>query len=624
MTTDEVHFVYLSDLLPPYAESSLFLAKKYSGLKVHLLGNKSQENQIKKLDISFTAIEDFYNSSEFNSTSKKITSSETFRDGFWLKTLERFFVIEQFMKNKNIFQVFHAELDQILFSANELVENLQNSGKSGIFLPFHNQQKAIASVVYCNNVESLSSLIKFAKRAKPFESEMELLASWAQENSQYAFQIPTIANVSDPKANFGISNKLTLSTSGGIVDAAQLGQWVAGIDPRNVPIPNIPKTKFSDPAEPGVISLESLEKLVFTFDSNENHLIVNDQNGNSYKVFNLHIHSKVHNWINKVGVNKFLSIVNHQKPKVIKSALIEQIKNAINLNLFKSAFNLDKLESLFLRVLYSKLKLRPKSNPFMSGDSFRALAKHIWEKNNKKIDLGLVKDGDIVFCESDLLEEFELNILKNLNAQVVLLLGNSDRNFTNESFHNISIDKLTKVFVQNLLEPIPGVGILPIGLENRWRATHGKIIKFRFLRMLLPEKKMRIMWTFSVGTNLAQRSAAASALHKTHVASHLNSLTPSKHRKSLAKFGFVASPPGNGEDTHRTWEAMYLKTVPIVLRSALTEKCWELGLPIWIVDSYDELINVTQSELVGKYNLIKARFDSPTLWMNYWEDAIRS
>lgn len=132
------------------------------------------------------------------------------------------------------------------------------------------------------------------------------------------------------------------------------------------------------------------------------------------------------------------------------------------------------------------------------------------------------------------------------------------------------------------------------------------------------------MWTFSVGTNLVKRSAAANSLKKTKLALHLNALTPSEHRKSLAKFGFVACPPGNGEDTHRTWEAMYLKSIPIVLSSALTDKCSELGLPVWIIDSYDELINLNEPELIEKYNSMKSKFDSPALWMKYWEAAIKS
>src|SRR6185437_1247060 len=41
---------------------------------------------------------------------------------------------------------------------------------------------------------------------------------------------------------------------------------------------------------------------------------------------------------------------------------------------------------------------------------------------------------------------------------------------------------------------------------------------------------------------------------------------------ALASSYFCISPRGNGIDTHRVWEALYLRTVPIVTRSLVTDQ----------------------------------------------------
>jgi hypothetical protein len=103
----------------------------------------------------------------------------------------------------------------------------------------------------------------------------------------------------------------------------------------------------------------------------------------------------------------------------------------------------------------------------------------------------------------------------------------------------------------------------------------------------------------------------------------LGDLTVGKHQKALARYAFVASPPGNGLDTHRTWEAMYLNCVPIVKRSFMTEEFERLGLPIWIVDSYEELKKYDENALKAKYLELEPKFKSDALWFDYWKDLIR-
>lgn len=79
-------------------------------------------------------------------------------------------------------------------------------------------------------------------------------------------------------------------------------------------------------------------------------------------------------------------------------------------------------------------------------------------------------------------------------------------------------------------------------------------------------------------------------------------------------YKFILSPPGTGFDCHRTWEAVLIGVIPIVLASTLNELYTEL--PILVVDSYDIL---TESFLDNKYNIIKKKkYNMEKITLEYW------
>ena len=70
-------------------------------------------------------------------------------------------------------------------------------------------------------------------------------------------------------------------------------------------------------------------------------------------------------------------------------------------------------------------------------------------------------------------------------------------------------------------------------------------------------------------------------------------------RKTL----FVPCPRGNGLDTHRIWEALYLGAIPVVLNSdrfAALE-----GWPILFIEEWKEIIEKSREELEAAYDSLK-------------------
>ena len=53
-----------------------------------------------------------------------------------------------------------------------------------------------------------------------------------------------------------------------------------------------------------------------------------------------------------------------------------------------------------------------------------------------------------------------------------------------------------------------------------------------------------------------------------------------------------------------TWEAIYLGAVPIVLKNTLADSI-AADLPVWVVDSWDEVFDATDAELLANYRALR-------------------
>ena len=86
----------------------------------------------------------------------------------------------------------------------------------------------------------------------------------------------------------------------------------------------------------------------------------------------------------------------------------------------------------------------------------------------------------------------------------------------------------------------------------------------------------------------------------------------------MKNYKFILSPPGAGEDTHRTWEALYIGTIPIVKKSNLNELYEDL--PVLVIDDWNI---ITKELLENEFEKIQEKkrnneYNMEKLYMNYW------
>jgi hypothetical protein len=252
--------------------------------------------------------------------------------------------------------------------------------------------------------------------------------------------------------------------------------------------------------------------------------------------------------------------------------------------------DIDLLRGILRRLNYATGR---SSYPFVSGDTYAALCDYRFNKELPLKDLKKNSESIKLFLPASLKDQFisELKENKSDFSRDILVIHNYDNIPTDTEMNDIS-DRFNKVYSVNWLGDKTIATPIPIGLENWSLLRNG--VPTDFLRLidqgLLPTSKrsIRILSSFSIQTNSTERSKAIEFSMSNKEVFQMPAFTsPKKYRKMLSNSAFVLSPPGNGADCHRTWEAIYLGAVPIVLK-----KYWpfcHLDLPVLVVEDWSEI-----------------------------------
>ena len=92
--------------------------------------------------------------------------------------------------------------------------------------------------------------------------------------------------------------------------------------------------------------------------------------------------------------------------------------------------------------------------------------------------------------------------------------------------------------------------------------------------------------------------------------------------KLLSSFYFIFSPPGSGWDCYRTWEAIYLGTVPILLKTDTPFDNMYDDLPVIFVNNYEM---VTEKYLLNEWEkMSKKTFNFDKIKVKYWSNLIEN
>jgi hypothetical protein len=168
-----------------------------------------------------------------------------------------------------------------------------------------------------------------------------------------------------------------------------------------------------------------------------------------------------------------------------------------------------------------------------------------------------------------------------------LYFHNSDYGFEAKHLCLCNISNLNKVYSQNLMI-LPSIKVhpLPIGFANQmW--DHGNIELISNCLKNTEAKSNSVYFFFDVHTNFQERSECYQIV-TTKKLENQPKLPFKKYLQLLSTFEYAICPIGNGLDTHRFWECLYLKTIPICKRNIITEY-YSKWFPVFLLNDWNDL-----------------------------------
>jgi len=223
-------FVYLGATFPSYASHSLKLARETTDNPLIVLAEVAKPRNVAD-DIDWIVINSFYSGRAFTGFTLPPPYSEEFRDGFWLKTAERFFVLYEFMQWRKLETLFHGELDCMFFDLPRVEKELLEEGLYGLVLPRETVSRCIASLVYVNDPQALESVCTFILQNSHLGNEMEILGAIPSSGEIGVYALPTAEFLY--REAMASSWPVIPKAPSFVVDGAVIGRWMFGVDPRN-------------------------------------------------------------------------------------------------------------------------------------------------------------------------------------------------------------------------------------------------------------------------------------------------------------------------------------------------------------------------------------------------------
>lgn len=227
------------------------------------------------------------------------------------------------------------------------------------------------------------------------------------------------------------------------------------------------------------------------------------------------------------------------------------------------------------------LSVTADDHQFITGNRLAARCRYVINFDELYVNEDVKNDW--WFCRSEFIEHFFAR--HEPAGEYVLFSHNSDRSIDRSLRRFLRRPRLRAWFAANVDLRHPKLHALPRGIADRkWK--HGDGAAIARVQMEGFEKTELFDASYDISTYPPAREYCRDQ----------TGMEPAPRRefeaylRSLASSYFCIAPRGNGIDTHRTWEALLLRSVPVVTRSILTEQ--HPDIPFVVLDDWSDFHRV--------------------------------
>ncbi len=180
-----------------------------------------------------------------------------------------------------------------------------------------------------------------------------------------------------------------------------------------------------------------------------------------------------------------------------------------------------------------------------------------------------------LFIYTHILEDFIKYLLDGLDKkyEYIVYLHNSDHHFTDDHIRLLDAKHITKVFSQNINFSYihPKLSFLPIGLANSmWE--HGDVdALYKTISSISSLKKTKNLYVNINSNTFYYRKNILDVINESkNYDVVLVSTSFKEYLYNLSEYRFCLCVRGNGVDTHRFWESLYLGVIPVIINNQYT------------------------------------------------------
>lgn len=264
-----ITFVHLGEALPPWSIDAMTQASFFNSCPIYMVANAGALAGTRlPPGVEGVASEDVGISDHHRTLLEVTPFDRDFRGGFWMHAIQRFFVLESALRMLGLNSTFHMENDVLLYADLDVLAPKLQALYPGVATTFDHDQRGIPSVMYVGSLLALAVFTRFmtavmetVRGAPPGETptDMLLLSIWRRTRKPEEMDaMPVVPNdypaplrnlAGDQPADPSVYSR-HFQSLGMVFDAAALGQYLGGIDPRNDPRPSkgfINETAYYDP-----------------------------------------------------------------------------------------------------------------------------------------------------------------------------------------------------------------------------------------------------------------------------------------------------------------------------------------------------------------------------------------
>lgn len=486
-----------------------------------------------------------YDMNEYkNIIAKKNNFCVNFRNGFYVYTTQRFFYIEAICKMFNLTSFFHIENDIMFYQSFErIMTSMDHTNK--MWMVQDSEHRVIPSVVFIPNYDSIRKLNTFimdtTRNVPEFINDMGLLAMFPDKH------------------------KFPIHPNGNLMfDGAAIGQYLGGIDVDNVIDKYNTENKQTPPREliecinptigfinetsdfkPNTEQFSWIEKCTSPKNSPPlRKLYCNSDTA----VSNLHVHSK--------QLYQFSSIFNTSFRDIVTGDRILGLADVTILTkpIYEYHTNIQKFTKNIIMVKdFDNIENIESVNKLLTGKS-----------NNNVIKLFIYTH---IFL--DFIDKMFPKLDQTLNY--IFYVHNSDHIFDDTYADKVlPYENVMCVYAQNInCKYNSRFKLLPIGIANNM-FPHGDLFElYKVMRETYHTKKTKDIYININPDTYFYRRAILEQLVSSSL--KMSSNKPyTEYLYELASHKYCLCIRGNGIDTHRFWESLYLGVIPIIINNPYT------------------------------------------------------